>query len=183
MKNCNNKNCGCQQGLTTPGVPLPDCPQAQPCSYVTDAQCVVYSDDDILCDSVVVLETGTTLNNALQDIYDKLCSLLICDLSAVIFVFNDNPLNYQLSVSVAGGSGTYTYSWSFIDSYGSVGFTTVTNTPTVGVNAELFPFRLVQVIVTDSETACKTKQTFMVVFIVNDEQIGNPIEAGPLPSE
>jgi hypothetical protein len=163
MKNCNNKNCGCQQGLTTPGVPLPDCPQAQPCSYVTDAQCVVYSDDDVLCDSVVVLETGTTLNNALQDIYDKLCSLLICDLSTVIFVSDDNPLSYELSVSVSGGSGTYSYSWSFSDSLGPVGFTTVTNLATVGIDLGVGTFRLVQVIVTDTVTNCKAKQLFIVL--------------------
>lgn len=162
MKNCKNKNCGCQQGLTTQCLPLPDCPQAQPCFYVTDAQCVVYSDDDILCDSVVVLETGTTLNDALQDIYDKLCSLLICDLSAVIFVSDSDPLNYQISVSVAGGSGTYTYSWSFIDSLGPVGFTTVTNLATVGIDLGIATFRLIQVIVTDSETNCKTKQVFTI---------------------
>jgi hypothetical protein len=162
MKKCNNKNCGCQQGLTTQCSPLPICPQAQPCSYVTDAQCVIYSNDNIECDSVVVLETGTKLNDALQDIYAKLCSLLICDLSTVIFVSNDDLLSYELSVSVAGGSGTYTYSWSFIDSLGPVGFTTVTNLATVGIDLGIGTFRLIQVIVTDSETNCKTKQVFTV---------------------
>jgi hypothetical protein len=162
MKKCNNKNCGCQQGLTTQCSPLPICPQAQPCSYVTDAQCVIYSDDNIECDSEVILETGTKLNDALQDIYAKLCSLLICDLSTAIFVSDDNPLTYQLSVSVAGGSGTYTYSWSFIDSLGPVGFTTVTNLATVGIDLGIGTFRLIQVIVTDSETNCKTKQVFTI---------------------
>lgn len=183
MKTCKNKNCGCQKGLTTQCSKLPICPDPQPCDYVTKADCVIYTGETLMCDSQVALETGANLSTTLQDIYAKLCNLSICNLSTVIFVSNNDLENYELSVSVVGGSGTYTYSWSFIDSYGSIGFTTATNTPTVGINAELFPFRLVQVIVTDSETACKTKQTFMVVFIVDDEQIDNPIEAGPLPSE
>ncbi len=162
MSNCKNKNCGCQQGLTTQCSPLPICPQAQPCSYVTDAQCVIYSNDNIECNSEVILETGTNLNNALQDIYSKLCNLLICDLSAVIFVSNDDPLNYELSVSVGGGSGTYVYSWSFIDSLGPIGFTTVTNLVTVGIDLGIGTFRLIQVIITDTETNCKTKQIFII---------------------
>jgi len=163
MSNCKNKNCGCQQGLTTQCSPLPICPQAQPCSYVTDAQCVIYSNDNIECDSEVILETGTNLNNALQDIYSKLCNLLICDLSAVIFVSNDDPLNYELSVSVEGGSDIYSYSWSFTDSLGFTGFTTVTNLATVGIDLGIGTLRLVQVIVTDTVTNCKVKQYFIIV--------------------
>jgi hypothetical protein len=176
---CKNKNCGCQKGLTTQCSNLPICPNPQPCDYVTKADCVIYTGDTLMCDSQVALETGANLSVALQDIYTKLCNLNICNLSAVIFVSNNNLENYELSVAVAGGSGTYTYSWSFIDSYGNVGFTTVTNTPTVGLNTELAFSRLVQVTVTDSETGCKTKQTFMVVFIGPDEPTG-PNQDSPL---
>ena len=165
MKNtCKNKDCGCQKGLTTECSPLPVCPNPQPCSYVTDAKCVVYSGDTVLCGSQVYLPSGTKLDVALKDIYEKLCKLLICNLSAVIFVNDPDPDDYKLSVTVAGGSGSYTYNWSFIDSFGSVGFTTGQNSVIVGINTEISNARLVQVIVTDTATNCKVKQTFLVVI-------------------
>lgn len=49
------------------------CPDPQPCSEVFDAQCVVYTGDPILCGEDVVVETNTTMANALQDIVDYFC--------------------------------------------------------------------------------------------------------------
>jgi hypothetical protein len=166
MKNtCKNKNCGCQKGLTTQCSPLPVCPNPQPCSYVTDARCVIYNDETLMCNESVALETGSNLNDALQDIYSKLCNLFVCNLSAVIFSeFDEESQNYTVSVSVSGGTGSYSYSWSFIDSLGVTGFVTPTNESSVEVNSLLGPVRLLQVIITDQETNCKTKQTFLLVI-------------------
>lgn len=164
MKKCKNKNCGCQKGLTTQCSNLPICPDPQPCDYITKADCVVYAGETLMCDSEVALETGDNLNNALQDIYAKLCNLITCNLSTVIFISDDDPENYELSVSVTGGTGNYSYSWSFIDSSGPLGFTSATDLFSVTVDTGIAAIKLVQVIVTDLETNCKAKQTFLINF-------------------
>jgi hypothetical protein len=106
MSNCKNKNCGCQQGLTTQCSPLPICPQAQPCSYVTDAQCVIYSNDNIECNSEVILETGDTVQDALLSIVQYFCDA-ITNTGQSIVIGGDN-INVN-SVTV-GSTTTYTVS-------------------------------------------------------------------------
>ncbi len=69
--------CGCEDvALVTPA-PCPDpgpCPTPYPCSEVTDAQCVIYSGDDILCDQTVVVSQGMTVAEAMASITDYFCN-------------------------------------------------------------------------------------------------------------
>lgn len=71
----NKINCGCQSALTSaPPCPTPeDCPEAQPCSAVFDAACVVYTGNDLLCGIDLVVETDFTIAAALESIVDYFC--------------------------------------------------------------------------------------------------------------
>jgi hypothetical protein len=77
--NCNNcgcKKCGCQDDFLTtpPACPTPiGCPTPEPCSEIIDAQCIVYTGLDIECDDDIVVETDTTLADALVDIVTYFC--------------------------------------------------------------------------------------------------------------
>jgi hypothetical protein len=77
--NCNNcgcKKCGCQDDFLTtpPACPTPvGCPDPEPCSEIIDAQCIVYTGLDIECDDDIVVETDTTLADALVDIVTYFC--------------------------------------------------------------------------------------------------------------
>jgi len=55
---CSKISCGCGDTFLTSPAPCPtpvDCPAAQPCSEVFDAQCISYTGLDIECgDDVVV---------------------------------------------------------------------------------------------------------------------------------
>jgi len=77
--NCNNcgcKKCGCQDDFLTtpPACPTPiGCPDPEPCSEIIDAECIVYTGLDIECDDDIVVETDTTLADALVDIVTYFC--------------------------------------------------------------------------------------------------------------
>jgi len=78
--NCNNcgcKKCGCQDDFLTtpPACPTPiGCPTPEPCSEVINAECIVYTGLDIECDDDIVVETDTTLADALVDIVTYFCN-------------------------------------------------------------------------------------------------------------
>ena len=77
-KNCNNSTlCGCQDTYLTSPLPCPTpaaCPAAQPCSETFDSQCIIYTGDDIVCGSDVVVQSGTTMADALKNITDYFCA-------------------------------------------------------------------------------------------------------------
>ena len=73
---CGCKKCGCTDtGLITPiACPTPiGCPSPEPCSEVINAQCIVYTGLDIECNDDIVVETDTTLADALVDIVTYFC--------------------------------------------------------------------------------------------------------------
>jgi hypothetical protein len=68
--------CGCVDGpMTTPPAcpPLP-CDNPQPCSSYTDAQCVIYTGEDIICNEQVIAEQNQPLSEILQNLTDLACS-------------------------------------------------------------------------------------------------------------
>jgi len=74
--NCGCKKCGCQDDFLTTPLPCPTplgCPDPEPCSEVINAECVVYTGLDIECDDDIVVETDTTLADALVDIVTYFC--------------------------------------------------------------------------------------------------------------
>jgi hypothetical protein len=65
------KECGCKDSFLVSPAPCPTpggCPDPEPCSEVINAECVVYTGLDIECDDDIVVETDTTLADALVDI-------------------------------------------------------------------------------------------------------------------
>ena len=78
--NCNNcgcKKCGCQDDFLTtpPACPTPiGCPDPEPCSEVIDAECVVYTGLPIMCGLDEVVDTDTTLADALTDTITYFCA-------------------------------------------------------------------------------------------------------------
>lgn len=67
--------CGCVDGpMTTPPAcpPLP-CDNSQPCSSYTDAECVIYTGDDIICNEQVIAEQNQPVNQIIQNIIDLAC--------------------------------------------------------------------------------------------------------------
>lgn len=73
---CSKIDCGCKDSFLTSPAPCPtpdDCPEAQPCSEVFDADCVIYTGDTILCGQDVVVEPNTTMADALHAIVDYFC--------------------------------------------------------------------------------------------------------------
>ena len=49
------------------------CPNPEPCSEVVDAQCVIYTGDNILCGTDVVVTTNDTVAEALENVVDYFC--------------------------------------------------------------------------------------------------------------
>jgi hypothetical protein len=98
--NCNNcgcKKCGCQDDFLTtpPACPTPiGCPTPEPCSEIIDAQCVVYTGLDIECLSAVVVATDTNLADALDDVINFFCDVII-DINTEIDIIDASILNLQ----------------------------------------------------------------------------------------
>jgi hypothetical protein len=62
--------------LTTPAASLTPigCLAPEPCSEVLDAQCVIYTGNDILCDTDVVVNQNDSVATALNEIVDYFCT-------------------------------------------------------------------------------------------------------------
>ena len=74
---CSKISCGCGDTFLTSPAPCPtpaDCPQAQPCAEVFDAQCVVYTGLDIECGDDVVIFNNDSVADALNNIVDYFCN-------------------------------------------------------------------------------------------------------------
>jgi hypothetical protein len=70
------KKCGCQDSFMPSPAPCPTpigCPNPEPCSEVLDAQCVIYTGENIRCNNDVVVPTNTSMADALQLIVDYFC--------------------------------------------------------------------------------------------------------------
>lgn len=83
---CNTLDCGCKDTyLTTPpACPTPeDCPEAQPCAYITDAACVAYNGEDVSCNNEIVIESGDRLDVVIGKIVDYFCHCIELDFSCL----------------------------------------------------------------------------------------------------
>ena len=85
------KNCGCDDALVTlPPCPTPaGCPNPEPCSEVFDAQCIIYTGDDIDCGLNTVVASDTNVADALNDISDYYCTQ-VTTLAGNITTINGN---------------------------------------------------------------------------------------------
>jgi|SRR6056297_2476801 len=101
-------NCGCVDGpMTTPPAcpPLP-CPNPQPCSSYTDAQCVIYTGDDLICDQQIVVENNANLNDIIIELVSRICEAAGNIPQTVVVGGN----NIDVSSNTVGSTTTYTVS-------------------------------------------------------------------------
>lgn len=73
---CKNKPCGCEDTpLTSPAPCNPvGCPEPYPCTEVLNAECVVYTGEDITCNQDVVVSQDMNLAEAIQAITAYFCN-------------------------------------------------------------------------------------------------------------
>lgn len=98
---CSKISCGCGDTFLTTPPPCPtpvDCPEAQPCSEVFDAQCVAYTGLDIECGTDVIVATNDSVATALQNVVDYFC-VLLGSMRA-----QSSPLSMDLIVPTVGTS-------------------------------------------------------------------------------
>jgi hypothetical protein len=106
------KKCGCQDSFMPSPAPCPTpigCPTPQPCSEVFDAQCVVYTGPDIVCNTTTIIESGSSMTEALialinyiQTLDNVNCDPFVC-INAYIYLTNysiDNASEEQSSAEV-----------------------------------------------------------------------------------
>lgn len=102
------KKCGCDDAIpVAPCLDPTGCPEPQKCEETFDAACVTYTGDNIQCGTQTVIATNTSLNEVLQSLVAKLCS--VTDNALNVTIENNG---YQLSAIVTGGQVPYQYLWS-----------------------------------------------------------------------
>ena len=76
-KDCgHNIPCGCKDTPLTTPAPCGDginCPDATPCSETFDAQCVYYTGEPIVCDRTTLVDTNTSLADAITNMTNLFC--------------------------------------------------------------------------------------------------------------
>ena len=106
---CSKIGCGCKDSFLTSPPPCPtpvDCPEAQPCAEVFDAQCIVYTGDPIICTPDVVVATDTNVADALNNIVDYLCN----EITNIPIVIVAAGSGIKVVPTVVGVTTTYTVS-------------------------------------------------------------------------
>tara|TARA_R110000868_G_scaffold409454_1_gene694949 strand:+ start:1130 stop:2551 length:1422 start_codon:yes stop_codon:yes gene_type:complete len=71
------KKCGCEDSFMPSPAPCPTpqgCPNPEPCSEVIDAQCVIYTGENIICDTDIVVTTNNTVAEAIENVVDYFCT-------------------------------------------------------------------------------------------------------------
>ena len=79
---CGNKekNCGCtKEGLTINDVCNPIVCESDECSESFDAECIIYSSDDIVCNDIVIVTAGQSMAQAVANIVAYFCTQLTVD--------------------------------------------------------------------------------------------------------
>ena len=70
------KKCGCEDSFMPSPAPCPTpigCPNPEPCSEVIDAQCVIYTGNNIVCGQDTVVTTNDNVAEAIENIVDYFC--------------------------------------------------------------------------------------------------------------
>ena len=75
---CDTNDCGCTPvGLTTPNYCITDtpvCPDPAPCSEITDAECLIYTGPDILCQGTPVILQNDSIASAFVALASLACA-------------------------------------------------------------------------------------------------------------
>lgn len=104
---CSKPKCGCQDTMLTSPAPCPTpvgCLTPEPCSEVLDAQCIIYTGDDIICNTDTVVSSDDSVALALNNIVDYFCNE-IANIPVVIVEAGDGIV---VTPNVVGYTTTYT---------------------------------------------------------------------------
>ena len=113
------RKCGCEDSFMPSPAPCPTpigCPTPEPCSEVMDAQCVIYTGANILCDTDIVVTTNDTVAEALEGIVDYICNNVPPANCCPTFVADIQPsqsLEFGLRADLTNGTAPFTYAWSY----------------------------------------------------------------------
>lgn len=109
------KKCGCQDSFLVSPAPCPtpaDCPNPEPCSESFDAQCIVYTEPNILCNQDIVVATNDNVSAALNSIVEYFCAnesyISDVQLQGTDLVFTGIGLAFDGVVDLAAISGSIT---------------------------------------------------------------------------
>jgi len=107
--NCGCEDCGCKDTFlpVAPCVNPAECPTPSKCEETFDSACVVYTGLNLNCGEDVVFATNATIEEALQNIVEKVCLLTGNNLTVEISVDGSD-----LVANVTGGQSPYQYAWS-----------------------------------------------------------------------
>lgn len=109
MKN-NCQDCGCKDTFL-PVAPCSDpaeCPTPSKCEETFDSSCVTYTGLDLKCGDDTLVTTNTTIEQALENIVNK-----ICGVTSDAFDITFNAFDYnQISATTNGGIPPFQYKWS-----------------------------------------------------------------------
>jgi hypothetical protein len=98
------KNCGCEDSFLTTPAPCPTpagCPDPEPCSEVFDAQCIIYTGDDIRCGDDTVVATNSNVADALNSTVAYVCQELTQQKLRYVKQINTNFDSATLTITQA----------------------------------------------------------------------------------
>ena len=111
---CESTDCGCTPvGLTTPNYCITDtpvCPLPEPCSEITDAECLIYTGPDILCNGTPIIETNDSISSAFVALATLACATASGGVSQIIAGTN-------IFISPISGVGVVTVNADCCDVY------------------------------------------------------------------
>ena len=111
---CNSDDCGCTPvGLTTPNYCITDtpvCPLPEPCSEITDANCLIYTGPDVLCNGTPIIETNDSISDAFVALATLACATASGGVSQIIAGTN-------IFISPISGVGVVTINADCCDVY------------------------------------------------------------------
>jgi hypothetical protein len=113
------KKCGCEDSFMPSPATCPTpigCPTPEPCSEVMDAQCVIYTGANILCDTDIVVTTNDTVAEAIESVIDYFCNNtppVSCCPTFVADIQPSQTLEFGLRVDLTNGTAPFTYAWSY----------------------------------------------------------------------
>lgn len=105
MATTNNKckKCGCEDKFLTSPAPCPTpegCPDPVSCSETIDANCVLYTGEPLQCNGEIILDTGTSLNEAIVNLIEYIQNInhVVCGTAC------ENAYDYMTGYALANAT-------------------------------------------------------------------------------
>jgi uncharacterized protein (TIGR02145 family) len=114
--NNNCVGCGCGPSIPEPCVtPPPVCLTPEPCTEVYDAQCVKYTGPAITCNDVVIVQTNTSVSEALNALAELTCDDACCTIPVVDVISRFDSIILCTEILDKCPYEGYLYNWMAIN--------------------------------------------------------------------